>query len=41
MLCNKRSNCNKKLKHHNEEQPLLAATRESPSAAVKAQHSQK
>ena len=27
--------------HHNEEQPPLAATRESPCSAAKTQHSQK
>ena len=41
MLCNKRSHRNKKPVHLNEEQPLLAATRESPRAATKTQHSQK
>ena len=32
MLHNKRSHCNEKPVHRNEEQPLLAATRESPCA---------
>ena len=30
MLCNKRSHCSEKPMHCNEEQPLLAATREKP-----------
>ena len=41
MLCNKRSHRNEKPVHHNEEWSLLAATRESPRAATKTQHSQK
>ena len=41
MLHNKRSHRNEKPAHHNEEQPRLAATRESPRAATKTQHSQK
>ena len=40
ILHNKRSHCNEKPTHHNEEQPLLATTRESPRAATKTQHSQ-
>ena len=40
MLRNKRRRCNEKPVHRNEEQPLLAATRESPRAAMKTQHSQ-
>ena len=38
VLRNKRSHHNEKPVHHNEEQPLLAATRESPCAATKTQH---
>ena len=38
---NKRSHCNEKPAHHNEEELLLIATRESPHAATKAQRSQK
>ena len=41
MLRNKRSHCNEKPAHRNEEQPPLATTRESPCAAMKSQHSQK
>ena len=41
VLCNKRSHCNEKPTHRNEEWPPLAATRESPRAATKTQHSQK
>ena len=41
MLYNKRSHCIEKPAHHNEEQPPLAATRESLHAAMKAQCSQK
>ena len=41
MLPNKRSHHNEKPVHRNEEQPLLAATRESPHAAKKTQRSQK
>ena len=41
VLCNKRSHCNEKAVYHNEEYPLLAATRESPRAAMKTQCSQK
>ena len=40
MLRNKRNHSNKKPTHRNEEKPPLAATRESPRAATKAQHSQ-
>ena len=40
VLCNKRSHCNKKPAHCNEEWPWLAATRESPHKAMKTQHSQ-
>ena len=36
---NKRTHGNEKPTHHNEEQPLLAATRESLRAATKTQHS--
>ena len=41
VLCNKRSHRNEKPTHRNEEQPLLAAARDSPRAATKTQHSQK
>ena len=41
VLCNKRSHRNEKPTHRNEEQPLLAATRESLHAAKKTQCSQK
>ena len=41
MLRNKRSHRNEKLVHPNKEQSLLAATRESPHAAMKTQPSQK
>ena len=41
VLHNKRSHRNEKPAHHNEEQPPLAATRESPRAAMKTQRSQK
>ena len=41
MLCNKRSHCSEKPTYHNEEQPPLTATRESPRAATKTQRSQK
>ena len=41
VLRNKRSHFNEKPAHHNEEQPPLAATRESPCAATKTQCSQK
>ena len=40
MLHNKRSHCNEKPMHHNEEYPLLATTRESSCAATKTQCSQ-
>jgi len=36
---NKRTHGNEKPTHHNEEKPLLAATRESLWAATKTQHS--
>ena len=39
VLRNKRSHCNEKPAHHNEEQPPLATTRESPRAATKTQRS--
>ena len=39
--CNKRSHCNEKPAHCNEEYPLLATTRESPCTAMKTQHSPK
>ena len=39
VLGNKRSHRNGKPAHHNEEYPLLAATRESPRAATKTQRS--
>ena len=35
VLRNKRSHRNEKPTHRNEEEPLLAATRESPCAATK------
>ena len=35
MLHNKRSHCNEKPAHHNEEEPPLAATRESPRTVTK------
>ena len=38
---NKRSHCNEKPAHRNEESPLLATTRESLHAAAKTQRSQK
>ena len=41
MLWHKRSHRNEKPAHCNEEQPLLAATRESPRTATKTQLSQK
>ena len=41
VLRNKRSHRNEKPVHRNEEQPPLAATRESPRAATKTQCSQK
>ena len=41
VLCNKRGHHNEKPAHRNEEQPPLAATRESPWAATKTQRSQK
>ena len=41
MLHNKRSHRNEKSMHCNKEKPWLAATRESPRAATKTQHSQK
>ena len=41
MLRNKRSHHNKKPAHRNEEKPPLAATTESPHAAMKTQCSQK
>ena len=40
-LRNKRSHRNEKPSHRNEQQPLLAAARESPHAAMMTQHSQK
>ena len=40
VLHNKRSHCNEKPTHRNEELAPLAATRESPCAATKIQHSQ-
>ena len=36
-----RGHHNKKTTHHNEQSPLLTATRESPHAAMKTQNSQK
>ena len=41
VLHNKGSHCNKKPVDHNEELPLLSATRESRHAATKMQSSQK
>ena len=41
VLCNKRSHCNEKPAHRNEEKPPLAATRESQRTAKKTQCSQK
>ena len=41
VLRNKSSRCNEKPGLHEEEQPLLAATEESPLAAMKTQRSQK
>ena len=41
VLRNKRSHSSEKPAHHNEEQPPLAATRESLHAATKTQRSQK
>ena len=41
VLRNKRGHRNEKPAHRNKEQPLLAATRESPCAATKTQCSQK
>ena len=41
LLYSKRSHCSEKSTHHNKEQPLLAITRESPSAVRKTNHSQK
>ena len=41
VLLNKRSHCNEKPTHCNEEKPLLAATRESLHASTKTQGSQK
>ena len=41
VLRNGRGHLNEKPAHHHEEWPLLAATRESPSAATKTQRSQK
>ena len=40
VLRNKGGHHNEKPEHHNEEWPPLAATRESPRAAMKTQHSQ-
>ena len=40
VLRNKKSHCNEKPVHRNEESPPLAATRESPHAAMKTQHNQ-
>ena len=40
VLHNKRNHCNEKPAHRNEQQPPLAATRESPRAATKNQCSQ-
>ena len=40
MLHNKRSHCDEKPMHHNEEQSPLVRTRESPHAATNMQHSQ-
>ena len=41
MLRKKRSHHNGKLAHHNEEQPLLIVTKESPRATTKTQHNHK
>ena len=41
MLCNKRSPHSEEPEHHNEEQSLLAATREKPAKTAKTQWSQK
>ena len=41
VLHNNRRHRNEKPAHSNEERPPLAATRESPRAATKTQHSQK
>ena len=41
VLHNKRSHCNEKPAHHNEEQPPLAASRESLHTATKTGHGQK
>ena len=41
VLCSKRSHHNRKPVHRNKKQPRLAETRESPLAAVKAQHGQR
>ena len=41
VLRSKRSHRNEKPAHHDEEYPLLAATRESPRVATKTQRSQK
>ena len=41
VLRNKRSRNSEKPAHHNEESPLLAASRESPRAAMKTQCSPK
>ena len=41
VLRNKRSHCNKKPAHRNEEKPPLTTARESPRAATKTQCSQK
>ena len=40
-LCNKRSHCKDKPRRCHKEQPLLAATTESPCRAVKTQHYQR
>ena len=41
MLHNKRSHCNEKSAHRNEEENPLGATRGSPRTATKTQHSKK
>ena len=41
MLCSKRSHSNERPAHRDEEWPLLATTRESPSTETKTQHSHK
>ena len=41
VLHRERSHCNKKLMHHNEEWPLLAATGERPCTAMKIQCNKK